>query len=237
MILACSLHVSGCRSVNRIFHRAGEIPSSPAAPRSLVKLASYRPDFSTTLSFQTPPAETKTPAGSQPATTSEPETTTKKNPQSKNAEDQKPGTATVGQPVMPATAEKYTGQFLFVQLLAGPLFAVTATTEGSERNAEVGKIMAEAGAQSMERGLFVPGLSAPQPFENGMLVSAPGGQRGLAAGLGLVSPINVFTPRRNPLTGPHGICNDLSRAGFYPDASTCGLNFPRLVGNQRSRKR
>jgi hypothetical protein len=80
-------------------------------------------------------------------------------------------------------------------------------------------------ASSLVAGSGIASLGAPQPRTLTAVVSQPGLQRGFAAGLGFARPTNIFTPRANPLTGPNGRCQELIRAGFFPNATACQRYF------------
>jgi len=110
-------------------------------------------------------------------------------------------------------------QLAFLALLgaatAGPGEADTA------REASEGSL---ASAQSLTVG-GASSLAAPQPRTLAAVVSQSGLQRGMAVGLGFSRTPNIFSRQANPLTGPNGKCQELVKAGFFPNAAACQKFF------------
>lgn len=106
---------------------------------------------------------------------------------------------------------------LLTLLAAGPSGpGHSAAKEAAESSLSASSLVASGGITS---------LGAPQPRTLAAVVSQPGLQRGYAAGLGFARTTNIFTPRANPLTGPNGRCQELIRAGFFPNATACQRYF------------
>jgi hypothetical protein len=96
-------------------------------------------------------------------------------------------------------------------------------TRGSAAKDAAEASLAARGATSVSGG--IASLGAPQPRTLAAVVGQRGLQRGYAAGLGFARPVNLLTPRANPLTGPNGRCQQLIRAGFFPNAAACQKYF------------
>jgi len=153
------------------------------------------------------------------------------------AEADQPGPATVGAATRPAAANQpaaatqpvsvpYTSPRGNIRQLA--LLTLLSATPGEATRGSAAKDAAEAslpagGITSVSGG--IASLGAPQPRTLAAVVGQPGLQRGYAAGLGFARPVNLFTPRANPLTGPNGRCQELIRAGFFPNAAACKQYF------------
>ena len=98
-------------------------------------------------------------------------------------------------------------------------------TQGSAAKDAAEASLAARSATSVSGG--IASLGAPQPRTLAAVVGQRGLQRGYAAGLGFARPVNLFTPQANPLTGPNGRCQQLIRAGFFPNAAACQKYFGR----------
>jgi len=110
------------------------------------------------------------------------------------------------------------------------LLTLLGATPGVDTQGSAAKDAAEASlaarsATSVSGG--IASLGAPQPRTLAAVVGQRGLQRGYAAGLGFARPVNLFTPQANPLTGPNGRCQQLIRAGFFPNAAACQKYFGR----------
>lgn len=90
--------------------------------------------------------------------------------------------------------------------------AVAATPSGMG----AGRDAAEATALSAGAGVSGrTGLTAPQTMGINAVVGIPSLQEGPARGIGYASRIGtIFTPQRNPMSGPNGFNAQLRNAGF-----------------------
>ncbi len=130
-----------------------------------------------------------------------------------------PAAAPATQPVAYTSPRGDIRQLAFLALLG-------AATPGPEGTAAA-RQASEASLASV-RSLTAGGagsLAAPQPRTLAAVVGQSGLQRGMAAGLGFARTPNLLTPQANPLTGPNGRCQELIRAGFFPNQAACSKFF------------
>lgn len=143
------------------------------------------------------------------------------------ADDPAPNGVPATQPTTPATTQPvpYTSprgnirQLAFLAMLGA---ARTGSPEGAAaREASEASL---ASARSLTAG-GASSLAAPQPRTLAAVVGQSGLQRGTAASLGPSRTPNILTARTNPLSGPNGKCQELIRAGFFPNAAACNKYF------------
>jgi len=139
---------------------------------------------------------------------------------------QQPAKAAASQPARPASQpakkKSYTApgspmqKLTFLAVVGASMAAADVVSEGRE-----------AAENSLGRANLQSSLAPAGQGIAGSTTLLSVGKRGLLTGPSLGGGLsrNIFSPGRNPLTGPTGRCQDLVRVGFFSNATACRNYF------------
>ncbi len=233
LVVAVAMATTGCQS-SRVFYHPDLRSDLATQQDSLVVLAA---DFSPIRDNHQPdpnPGPQKKLQPKPPAATQS-ESNTQANPDKpqQGTPNDKKGEGIKGEPIAPnkgksgkPSRRQYTAPSVQIQQIT--LLALGIASLGTTGQESV----AQQASQSATTGGIVgrPELTAPpQARFSRAVVGKPGLQQGRASGLGFANPNrNIFTVRRNPLSGDNGGCAALTSAGFFNGNRTaCENHFRR----------